>query len=106
MISKAAHTIVDAMERRKINMYITLAKLGLWLTSAVLLLVITGCSILVVFTGDVEQISNVVGATQALVVVALSVLGFHNYQGSQMFHVLRHWNDVAPPSKGHDNDGI
>jgi hypothetical protein len=89
-LATQARAAADYLERRNISLYVSVAKLGLWLTSLVLLLVVVTCSFIVVLEGDATQISNVVGAAQALTVIALSVLGFHGYQGSRALHILRH----------------
>lgn len=92
-VSDVANSFVDELDQRNISLYISLSKLCLWITSTVLLLVVSTCSFIVVLEGDTDQISNIVGAAQALTVIALSVLGFHNYNGSRALHLLRHISD-------------
>jgi len=86
---RVATAVADFEREHDTSVYVTLAKAVLWIVSVALVGVVLGCTALVVFAKDAGQISNVVGASQALVVISLSVLGFHNYKGSHLFHVLR-----------------
>lgn len=93
--SEIPKQIANWEEETGVSIYVTLAKAVLWVVSIALVGVVFGCSYLVVFTQDAAQISNVVGACQALVVVSLSILGFRNYTGSKLFYTLRHGFSTA-----------
>ena len=98
---KTANKLVEALEKREISPYITLAKAALWVVAIVLTVVLVialarfatanyqGCG----WFFDSQAAGVVVHSAQGLMALALSVLGLHQYRGSRILHVLRHWND-------------
>lgn len=68
------------------NAYVSLAKVALWAVGVVITIVGTTalCS---------GNYAVAVSACQVMVMLAVSVLGFHEYKGSRVFHLVRHWND-------------
>lgn len=75
--------LVDALDKRDTNAYVSLAKIGLWAVTAVLITVTIVAAIR-------QELGVVVQAVQALAFVAITVLGYHGYKGGQILHVLRH----------------
>lgn len=88
--SRAAQKLVDELEQRDINPYISLAKLALWVSSLVYVTVIVFAVVQAIAHRDASQVGNAVGAAQAMTVIALSIMGWHGYRGSQAFYLLRH----------------
>lgn len=89
LIQRLAEQAIEVLDTRKINPYISLAKAVLWMVGVSLVFILAGCFFLVV-KGDAEQIGNVVGAAQGLLVLALAVMGWHGFEGSQALYLLRH----------------
>lgn len=94
-LGNLAQEVVDALDKRKINPYVSLAKGVLWLVGVVLVCVVVGCAVATAIKCDASQIGNIVGASQALCVIALSVMGWHSYKGSQVLYALRHWDQKS-----------
>lgn len=92
--SKAADKIVAELDRRNIGVYVSLAKYGLWITSAVLLVIIASGSVVFMIDGFSSGVAGVVvQACQVAAMISITVLGFHGYEGSRIFHILRHLGD-------------
>lgn len=82
----AANKLVEALDKRDISGYVTLAKAALWLAGIASLAALVSACIQ-------RDLGVVCQAAQVLVMLAVSVLGFHHYQGSRILHIIRHWND-------------
>jgi cytochrome b subunit of formate dehydrogenase len=95
VISKVSTKLVHTIEGENGRVYVTLAKLGLWMCSVCLTLIIIG-GIRMMISGDTDTIGNVVQACQVLAMIAISVLGYHGYSGTRIFHALRHMIDGTP----------
>ena len=93
-IDKLANKVVDELDSRQINVYITLAKYGLWFI-AVMLVCIVLSSVLAACSGNpldasrIQIIGVVVQACQVGAMICITILGWHGYRGSRVFHVLR-----------------
>ena len=102
---KAANTIVDALEKRQISPYITLAKAALWVVAIVLVVVLMVSLHRFAHANydgrgwyfDSQAAGVVVHSAQGLMALALAVLGLHQYRGSRILHVLRHLKDDKEP---------
>lgn len=94
---EAANKFVAEFDKRDTNIYVSLAKMGLWLVSCVLVAVIIACVYRCVYYWGYNTaiLTVIVEASQVLVVIAVTVMGWHGYRGSRIFHLLRHWNDGA-----------
>jgi hypothetical protein len=72
-------------------------KLALWLSSIVLSYVIVSgiwelyCKWDHVSSHKDLVVQNVIQSCQTLSMIAIAVLGFHEYTGTHMFHTLRNW---------------
>jgi hypothetical protein len=83
----AAQRLVAELDKRNTNAYVSLAKVGLWLAGI--------CIVSMIVVGLVSaDRSLVVQSAQALIFLCATVLGFHQYQGSRILHVLRNWNNT------------
>jgi hypothetical protein len=82
-----ARWIVEELDKRNTNVYVTLAKLAMWIVAAVLTVVLTTSLI-------VWDLSLAVQTSQVIVMLAVSVLGFHEYKGSRILHVIRNWKNT------------
>lgn len=106
-IQKRAQLLIDELDKRNINPFVSLAKAGLVLASVVFLLVIAfGFAKL-----DPAFMPNMVGAAQGLTVIALSIMAWHGYKGSQALYLIRHLHtkdstalDNAPKTDGQPNE--
>lgn len=94
MIERAKQLVADA-DRRSTNVYTSLAKAALWLASIILVWIVVTLSVHCVEYGGycTANLSIIVEACQVLVVLSVTVMGWHGYKGSRIFHLLRHWND-------------
>ncbi len=92
MNPKPIDEIVEKVDGKDGRVYIALAKTGLWTCSATLSAVIV-MGVKKTLAGDPAMIGNVVQACQVLSMIAITVLGYHGYKGTRIFHALRHWND-------------
>ncbi len=84
--------VVDKIEGPAGRIYTGLAKAGLW-TAATTLSAVIVRSINGAIAGDTAAIGNVIQACQVMSMIAITVLGYHGYKGTRIFHNLRHWND-------------
>lgn len=92
-----AQTLIGELDKRNINPFVSLAKLGLCVAAFLCCFVLMLCSMLVVLNSRLDQIPNIVGAAQALVVICLSVMAWHGYKGSQALYLIRHWGSGPQP---------
>ncbi len=84
--------VVDKIEGPAGRIYTGLAKTGLW-ASAISLSAVVVRSVNGALAGDTAAIGNVIQACQVMSMIAITVLGYHGYKGTRIFHNLRHWND-------------
>lgn len=92
MNPKPLDEVVEKVDGKDGRVYIALAKAGLWTCSATLSSIIV-MGVKKTLHGDPAMIGNVVQACQVLSMIAITVLGYHHYDGTRIFHALRHWND-------------
>lgn len=85
-LQQRAQDIIGELDKRNINPFVSLAKAGLILSSVVFV------SVIVAGILNPSLIGNVVGAAQGLTVIALSVMAWHGYKGSQALYLIRHLN--------------
>jgi hypothetical protein len=84
--------VVEKVEGPTGRIYIGLAKMGLWTCSLSLSAVISQ-SITQLVHGDKSAVSNLTQACSVLSMICVTVLGYHGYKGTRIFHALRHWDD-------------
>lgn len=90
-----AKWIVAELDRRNVSVYVTLAKAALWSVGFLLTFIMLRSlySAYGVWTATGmypdAQLNVVVQSSQVLVLLAVSVLGFHKYEGSRVLHILR-----------------
>jgi hypothetical protein len=77
-----ANKVVAELDKRDTNVYVTLAKAALWLVALLMAAVVLHC----ISTGNWQTLTQ---ACQVIVMLAVSVLGFHEYKGSRVLHILR-----------------
>jgi hypothetical protein len=96
-ISDKANDLVAELDKRNIGVYVTLAKGGLWVIAVVLLWVVCTMAGGSLVSGTEETArwvgpcSTIVQACQVGAMICITVLGWHGYKGSRIFHILRNW---------------
>ena len=85
-LQRRAQQIIDELDKRNINPFVSMAKIALVLASLVFVSVIVFGFVSL----DKELVGNMVGAAQGLTVIALSVMAWHGYKGSQALYLIRH----------------
>jgi hypothetical protein len=103
---KAANDLVKVLDNRGVNAYVTLAKAALWTVAGVLTIVMLVAWWRFCGAGyeghgwyfDSQAAGVVVSSAQGLMALALAVLSLHEYRGSRILHVLRHWRDKKDAS--------
>lgn len=83
-IIAAANKIVAELDERNVSVYVTLAKAALWAVGVLM----TIATVVAISQGNWSVLAQ---ASQVLVMLAVSVLGFHEYKGSRVLHILRNW---------------
>lgn len=86
-----ANKVVEELDRRNINIFISLAKIGLALVAFILVGTISsGIHVALVQGFHIGIMSVVVQACQALAFISITILGYHQYRGSRILYLLRH----------------
>lgn len=90
-ITADANRIVEELDRRNINIFISLAKIGLALVAFILIGTISsGIHVALIQGFHIGIMSVVVQACQALAFISITVLGYHGYRGSRVLYLARH----------------
>lgn len=81
-----ANRFVSELDKRNVSVYVSLAKAALWLVAVLMVVIIVN----EISYGRLARVDHVIGASQVLTLVAVTVLGWHGYKGSRVLHILRH----------------